>query len=604
MTLSTKTSLMMSAAGVSALLCCCINEDYDLSKDLDKTVCIEGDISAPIGNSETILVADLLDIDKDNTDILSVADNGDYSLILSGNRTETTFSVPSVSISRGLTEDGGLYASIGRSSLLSQIGISSESTPIPSGITLSMPLDEAATPIAIDEDVSEEVTAIRSVTGRAAGTIFFQTNIGKATVTGLSIDFPDYLNLSASPGSGNIRYSLDGQKNILTFEPLEMTGTLSTVDIEVTGIDFDKMPQGQGFLPDRHKISLSDNIVVSGAEVSILTDDLGRVFSAIPEQIQVQVGVRIGTVDISTATLKVNPKIDIEPAEISVGTYPDFITGNNTVLDLYDPQVKLSVGNGSPLTLSFNADIDSYKGSLKNTVHIGNKGASAAAEEVIINADGETGIFLSRTGDNAPDGYRNIRISDLSDIVKNLPEKISIANINAAARDEFITVQSGRDYSFHCSYEVIAPLAFGKDMRFDCSTDFTGWGEMFDDSEGDGTDYDIREADISFDFVNMLPLGISLSASAIDKNAAVIPGMEITVSGMVSAGTVTSPSRSPITLTIKASADDMRRLDGIRMGIGARGADNGCEGICLNENQGIRLENMKLRLQGTFTSSL
>lgn len=587
----------MSAAGVSVLLCSCINDDYDLSKDFDDTISIEGDISAPIGNSETILIADLLDIDKNDMGILSIGENGDYSLILSGKETETTFSVPSISITRNLTENSGLYASINRSSLLSQMGISSESLPIPSGITLTHHIDAEETPLTIDESVPDEVTAIRSVAGKAAGIISFQTNIGKATVKGLSIDFPDYLKLNVSSGSGDVSYTVDSEKNILSFGTLEMTKTQSTVIIEVTDIDFEKMPQGQGFLPENHKISLNDAITVSGAEVSILTDDLGKVFSAVPEHIQVHVDINIGAVDVSSATLKVNPNIDLDPATVNVGTYPDFIKGNETVLDLYNPQVMLTVGNGSPLAFSLNADIESYKGASGSSIHIGDK--DAATDKVIIDAGGETRIFISRTGDDAPAGYRSIKVSNLTDIVKNLPERISIANIEAAAEDEFITVLAGRNYSFNCSYGVVAPLAFGKDMRFNYSTDFTGWDEMFDDN-GE-TDYDIRNAVISFDFVNMLPLGISLTASAIDKNAAVIPGIEITVSGTISAGTVASPSRNPMTLNLKASAEDMRKLDGIRLGLGARGADNGCEGVCLNENQGVRMENMKIRLQGTVT---
>ena len=68
-----KTALLVAlAVGIPDLFCSCVNEDYDLTKDFDKTISIDGDIYAPIGNSEIILVGDLLDLDENNNDILTV----------------------------------------------------------------------------------------------------------------------------------------------------------------------------------------------------------------------------------------------------------------------------------------------------------------------------------------------------------------------------------------------------------------------------------------------------------------------------------------------------------------------------------------------------
>lgn len=92
MSFSTKTALStLSVAGASAIFCCCVNKDYDLTKDFDKNINIEGDISAPVGNSETIHISDLLDIDSGNMGILAIAPNGDYSMNFSGNTTGPRF---------------------------------------------------------------------------------------------------------------------------------------------------------------------------------------------------------------------------------------------------------------------------------------------------------------------------------------------------------------------------------------------------------------------------------------------------------------------------------------------------------------------------------
>lgn len=603
MSFLTKSTLSAASAfAISAAFCSCVNEDYDLTKDIDKTISIEGDICAPIGNSETILISDLLDIGEDDMGVLAVGMNGDYSLLLSGNRTETTFAVPSVSITQDLVNEGGLTANIDRSELMSQMGVPSVELPIPPGLTVTQRIESSTTPVTIDEAVPEEIVDVKDVTGRASGTVSFQTNVGKATVTGLSIDFPDYLRLNVTAKNGRIGYSFDKEKNILTFDPVEINMAQSAVDLEITGIDFGKIPSGQGFLADRHRITVNDDIKISGMDVRILSDDLGKTFSDIPEKIKVDVSIRIGTINVNGVTLKVAPKIDISPKAVNVGTLPDFVKGDGTVLDLYDPQIMLYVGNDSPLAFTLDADLESYKGDSKNTVHIGSKGAATA--EIGIEAGKTTRIFLSRTGKSAPDGYSNIKVENLSDVVKNVPERIGIANVDAKAKDEFITVQTGKEYSFYCSYDIIAPLAFGSGLKFDYSTDVTGWNGTFNPEDGDSKDFEIENADVTFDFVNMIPLGIGLTAAAIDKNADVIPGITITIDGDISAGTIENPSRNPMSLNLKASAEDMRKLDGIRLNLSASGADNEHQGTCLNENQGVRLENMRIRMQGSVTTEL
>ena len=138
MSFSSKTALLVVlAVNIQASFCSCVNEDYDLTKDFDKTISIGGDIHAPIGNSETILISDLLDIDENGTGVLVVSADGDYSLHLSGNRTETGFNVPSVSITRGLVNEGGFTAGIDRSLIMSETGVISPESPLPSGLTFS-----------------------------------------------------------------------------------------------------------------------------------------------------------------------------------------------------------------------------------------------------------------------------------------------------------------------------------------------------------------------------------------------------------------------------------------------------------------------------------
>lgn len=602
MSFRTRTALFVALTlTLPATFNSCVNEDYDLTKDIDKTICIDGEISAPIGNSETIFVTDLLNLDGDESDVLFLDINDNYVLTFMGNRTEAGFTVPSFRFSGDIMANGGHLGLIKRSDIMEELapGLSGTGLPVPKGLTVKRTFDASTTPLEIDEDIPEEVTDVKDIHGNAVAKVTFLANTGKATLSGLTVDFPDYL-IFAGISKGQIDCDFDKESNTLRFGQVEVGRVMSEVSLDITGIDLTKIPAGQGFIRDRHKMLLNDNITLTGFEVSLLTDDLGNTFGDIPEEVHIDTGIKLNSLDIKDVTVKVDPKVAITPQAINVGKLPDFVNGDGAVLDLYDPQIMLFLGNDSPLTMSLNADLESYKGASRNTVHIGDNGG--ATDKITVKSGMTSRIYLSRTGESAPSGYQNVKVSNLSDIVKNVPERISIANIDVKADDEFVTVQTDKSYNFYCSYSIIAPLAFGKDMRIDYCSDYDGWNEIFNSED---VDYEINSAVVTFDCVNMIPFGIEMTAAAIDKEDNVIPEITVTIEGNVSSGSVDKPSKTPMTLNLKTSSgDDMRRLDGIRMNNRISGADNDHSGVCLNKRQSIKLENMKIKIKGAINTEL
>lgn len=602
MSFRTRTALFVALTlTLPATFNSCVNEDYDLTKDIDKTICIDGEISAPIGNSETIFVTDLLNLDGDESDVLFLDINDNYVLTFMGNRTEASFTVPSFRFSGDIMTNGGHLGLIKRSDIMEELapGLSGTGLPVPKGLTVKRTFDASTTPLEIDEDIPEEVTDVKDIHGNAVAKVTFLANAGKATLSGLTVDFPDYL-IFAGISKGQIDCDFDKESNTLRFGQVEVGRVMSEVSLDITGIDLTKIPAGQGFIRDRHKILLNDNITLTEFEVSLLTDDLGNTFGDIPEEVHIDTGIKINSLDIKDVTVKVDPKVAITPQAINVGKLPDFVNGDGAVLDLYDPQIMLFLGNDSPLTMSLNADLESYKGASRNTVHIGDNGG--ATDKITVKSGMTSRIYLSRTGESAPSGYQNVKVSNLSDIVKNVPERISIANIDVKADDEFVTVQTDKSYNFYCSYSIIAPLAFGKDMRIDYCSDYDGWNEIFNSED---VDYEINSAVVTFDCVNTIPFGIEMTAAAIDKEDNVIPEITVTIEGNVSSGSVDKPSKTQMTLNLKTSSgDDMRRLDGIRMNNRISGADNDHSGVCLNKRQSIKLENMKIKIKGAINTEL
>lgn len=77
--------LIVSSLGFTA----CVDNDYDLSKDIDMTVTIGGEnLSIPGSNTDLITMDKILDLDP-GSDVKTDA-NGDYALMMDGSGEQST----------------------------------------------------------------------------------------------------------------------------------------------------------------------------------------------------------------------------------------------------------------------------------------------------------------------------------------------------------------------------------------------------------------------------------------------------------------------------------------------------------------------------------
>ena len=573
--------IAMLSAAVSVTSC--LNEDYDLTKDIDTNISIDGDISAPLGNSEFILVDDFLNLGNDAADVLKTDSSGNYYISVTGRGTSSDVELPVLSFSDELVTDGGYIARIKKSEL-----------PLPSsGMVPATPYTKhfnvSSTPMTVNEDVPHEIRAVKDAEVSGVVNISLTVTTGKATLSDLIIDFPEYLEFADVKDAG-LNFNPNG--NLLTIKSPQISTMAKNYYLNVVGIDFDKIPSGQGFLPSQHKIVLNDEIKLSAFDVNAVLSDFGTTVEAIPNEIVADIDLSISSLIVKTALVKVDPDIVIDPFISNVGELPDFLSGDDVVLDLYNPVLKLNIDNHTPLKLNLNADIMSYKGADHRTAHVGN---ANGGEAIALTPSGMNRLYISKTGEGVPTGFSSVVVPDFSSLISIVPDRIGVENIDVEAADEFVTLTSGGRYNVVYDFELAAALAFGKDVKIVYSTDFTGWNETFNPND-ESFALEIRDADVKFDFVNMIPMTISLDAAAIDVDGNVIPGIKVTLNGDIPAGSVEKPSTSALTLNLEGSAEHMRKLDGLRLNL--TGSDPGTmSGVCLNKNQGVQFKNMKIRLQ-------
>lgn len=579
------TGLLSGVAMLSAAVpvTSCLNEDYDLTKDIDTNISIDGDISAPLGNYEFIRVDDFLNLGNDDKDVLKADASGNYYLSVTGRGASSDVELPVFSFSDELVTDGGYTATIQKSEL-----------PLPSSGTIpdtpyTKHFNASSTPIKINEDVPLEILAVKDAEVSGVVNVSLTVTAGKATLSDLVIDFPEYLEFADVKADG-LNFNPDG--NILTIKSPQINTMSKSINLNVIGIDFEKIPSGQGFIPSQHKIVLNDEVKLSAFDVNAVLSDFGTTVEVIPNEIVADIDLSISSLIVKTALVKVDPDIAIDPFISNVGELPDFLSGDDVVLDLYNPVLKLNIDNHTPLKLNLNADVMSYKGADHRMAHVGN---ANGGEAISLTPSGMNRLYVSRTGEGVPSGFASVVVPDFSSLFSIVPDRIGMENIDAEAADEFVTLTSGCRYNVVYDFELAAALAFGKDVKIVYSTDFTGWNETFNPND-ESFALEVRDADVKFDFVNMIPMAISLDAAAIDVDGNVIPGIKVTLNGNIPAGSVEKPSTSALTLNLEGSAEQMRKLDGLRLNL--TGSDPGTmSGVCLNKNQGVQFKNMKIRLQ-------
>lgn len=613
-------ALIPAVCIVSSFICitACVNEEYDLSKGIDTTINVNGDISAPLGSTEKILIGDFFEIDPQNSAI-SVVD-GDYVLSLSGDMVRHDIDVPELGISGisvGNSENPGGY----------RINMDIPDTQPVEGV--QMPdrtyeftvAGEKETAIEINEEVPEYIAGIGKIELNSVMSISMRLSRddgrseGEITIgEGFSLVFPDYITIVKEGGSVDYEV-LDG--NVVRFASSASLTPSAPLGFRlgIAGIDFGRMPEGQGLVNGR--IVIDDIIGMQDVSISANARSFGEVISDLPSSLSIDIDMSVSDIEIETVEVVFNPEITVDDQTVEIGEMPEFLSEEGNRLDLYSPVITLMVTNDSPVSAVLQADITSYSNDSQTaSIHLGNEDAGAA--DAVVLRSGVTPVYIVRRAEDVPDGpvaATNDPViivrDDLSELIATIPDKMTVSDIDVRVLQEtieFDLVNAPDKYSFSFGYDINVPLAFGEELAVSYPYDITGLNETLNPSSSDDNgslEIDFSEASVFLTFVNEIPLDLSVAASPIDKDGNVIgSGIDVELTGIegnsavtVGAGNVGSPSESPAVIRIRADRESLMKLDGFRLDLkGSCGS--GFAGVALNENQGIQLKDISVNIKG------
>lgn len=571
----------------------CVDNGYDLNKDIDLTITIGGDhLGLPTSNTEEITLKKIFDLD-DDSDIKADKTTGDYSLTKDGDGSNTDVTVDNVTIS-------------GNEIDIQEASTSLEFSKPPHGVT-------AAVVAAVDDnsfldieknDVTTDVVSISNAIVASNVTIRLNFSGGNTVnklslESGFQITFPDYLKVEYAGNAATAGYELVNN-HILKFtrnQEVTKNGKLA-IPLRISNINFTKLQEGNESLSQDKKQGLyqsgkfriNDKIKING-NTFINSGDFGS-----DQQVRLNLitNVDIPSIQITEITGIVDPKINnINIDNVTINNLPDFLQNDEVVMDVDNPKILLTISNSSPIDVTISGELQPLKKGLTlPAVKFGEMYNSG--QKVIVPANVTNYVIcLSRRNIADPTADATVQIADLNNLIKTIPDEIAFNNIKAKSIQEEREVRLGRTFNVTTKYEFKAPLAFGDDLNIIYKDTMDGWNE-------DVQDYEFKKAIVKIDAKNIIPLEMELTATAMDANDKPITGITavVTDNKKVAAGdgkTAKETKDLEIVLTTVNPAD-MKKLDGLELNIVATSGEHA--GVNLNEGQSLKLDNIRIKVPG------
>lgn len=590
-----KMLVCLLSCGLLTLGTGCTDNDFDLSK-IDTTIGIGGDgLTLPTNSTENIMLDDFLELN--NSDLVSIADNGDYMFHKEGD--DCTPAHPNIDkvvvTSQGINNNFKVVVTVPPSALLSGRKLSKRAKKID--------LIKAGGKVAEFEYVGNAPKEIEELTSAGvAAPVTIRVNLSNdlkgfvPKFKELTLQIPSYMHLNITSCSPN-SYSYNPKTGKIT---LTDVSTASNIVIEgmVNMLDFKATPTTNNKLTfvankkNEGKVNMKGEI-----ETSISFDEINANVTSIPSDLHLSAVMSMGDITITSAKGKFNPDIDLgNLGNIEINDVPDFLTGDEVNVNLHNPVIELKIGSDIAVT-------GKVSGTIVATFDNGKPNCSVDIPKMTIKPNANTRICICKhkEGVNATNYDEVVEVPNLSDIFATIPKTIKFnADASADATQE-AEVKLGHQYTITPKYNITAPLAFDAGANISYTDSFDGWNEDIEDCEfAEGT-----YIELTADIENKLPAYLDVNADAIDVDGNKMSQdlIEVKVSNSIAASTDGVQAKiTPIIITLREKKSGMlKKVDGLKYNIklAAGEGNDAIVGKTINAyHHTITAKNIKVKLVG------
>ena len=559
----------------------CVDNKYDLDKDIDMTINVGGEyLTIPAGSTDTTFLSKIIEVEEG--DILQPdATTRVYHLTKKDDINVEPTTVKEVTVGATTTDLESIE-------IVNNTGVSFSEPEVSADITTSGDFEATANDI---DEALKELGSLRAKTPVDLNlTIDFNISGGNLTfnqvkANKLKLVFPDYIVFKEDEG-------IQDNELILNEEVLSVNGSSYTRTLKVEGYKFsdaagsDMKPNAEGSLTIEGNISMEGDVVTSGISG---TGALALVPKAVLEEMTV-----------NSVTGVIQPKIEAETTKIELNDLPDFLKDEDTRLDITNPVILLKADN----PLETDVEIDAVLTPKKNNVNIEGhevKIGTGYGQNKVALIPGTNIIALSRTGKCSIEGVtENIKVEDINNLLETIPDDIDV-NLQPVVRNEnYYNAELGKEYDLPASYEVDVPLSFEQGLNI-------VYNDSVQDLNKDLNDLDkvsLKNAKIMLSVDNAIPLKLQLKAENVqikdvygNELTAVKKTMEEDKQYVTESTDGEKPATSELVLSL--TSDDtafLSKIDRICFKITA--VPGSATGVPLKDTQWLKVTSVKLSVPG------
>ena len=559
----------------------CVDNKYDLDKDIDMTINVGGEyLTIPAGSTDTTFLSKIIEVEEG--DILQPdATTRVYHLTKKDDINVEPTTVKEVTVGATTTDLESIE-------IVNNTGVSFSEPEVSADITTSGDFEATANDI---DEALKELGSLRAKTPVDLNlTIDFNISGGNLTfnqvkANKLKLVFPDYIVFKEDEG-------IQDNELILDEEVLSVNGSSYTRTLKVEGYKFSDAagsgmkPNAEGSLTIEGNISMEGDVVTSGISG---TGALALVPKAVLEEMTV-----------NSVTGVIQPNIEAETTKIELNDLPDFLKDEDTRLDITNPVILLKADN----PLETDVEIDAVLTPKKNNVNIEGhevKIGTGYGQNKVALIPGTNIIALSRTGDCSIEGVtENIKVEDINNLLETIPDDIDV-NLQPIVRNEnYYNAELGKEYDLPASYEVDVPLSFEQGLNI-------VYNDSVQDLNKDLNDLDkvsLKNAKIMLSVDNAIPLKLQLKAENVqikdvygNELTAVKKTMEEDKQYVTESTDGEKPATSELVLSL--TSDDtafLSKIDRICFKITA--VPGSAIGVPLKDTQWLKVTSVKLSVPG------
>ena len=565
------TALLLTSLGVTTS---CIDNSYDLNKDIDMTVNVGGEhLAIPVGYTEQITLDKIIELDEGD-DLQLV--NGEYHLLKSDKIDDTNTSVKMVTVNAS-------------SNPINSIKVINDRTyPQPEDVTVE-DIESEGSVNTEAHGIDEAVIEIGSLTANTPAKLTLSFEINKTssisysdvTIDKMTITFPDFIKFEEGQSG------LNGQ--VLTISNKTLSSSTYTIDLYISKYVFGEK-YGDG---NKVKEENGDRIIkIENQKITVKTDVTVHQARG-TGSLSITPTAILAAMTVSEVNGTIKPDMDVKPTEVELTNLPDFLQDEEVKLDITNPVFSFKANNPLNEEIEMDGIMTGYKnGKVTKTVKIGS-GNGGVPIKLKPSGNKQQTISIVRNEKTVVEtGATKVIVPNLNDIIETIPDRISVELKPAVKTDDYYTVNLGQDYVLNSEYNIDIPLSFGSGLKI-------VYEETIDDFDLDFEDVDIKKAIISITADNTIPLKMEIkneNVSALDVNGNKITDINVTVEGTITEskdGKSIATSQLNINL-VSTKEGAISKLDGLFFKVTA--VPGQATDVQLLSSQWMQLKDMKLKI--------